>query len=69
MRTIEITEEAANALRYTRLTNPYTLPGEQWMVDNVCADMRRGGIDHAIVRDRNTVTVWRKTKRAMAGAV
>lgn len=69
MRTIELTEKQAEALKYYRLTEAYTLPGEQWMVDNVCADMVRGGIDHAVVPHAGGCTVWRKTKRAMVGAV
>jgi hypothetical protein len=67
--TIILTEKAALDLKYTRLTESYTLPREQWMIDNVCADMRRGGIDHAIVMKDGEATVWRKSKRAMVGNV
>ena len=68
MKTLELTVEAAEKLKYVRLTNPY-VPGERWMMDRVCDDMRAGGIDHAIVPMEGGLTVWRKSKRATAGLV
>jgi hypothetical protein len=40
------TEAATRGLR--PLTTTYS-PSEQWMVENVVADMKRGNIDHALV--------------------
>ena len=40
------------------LAGPYT-PGEDWMVQNVIGDMRRGGIDCALVEGKEGVEVWR----------
>lgn len=41
------------------LTTGYRLPDEQWMLDNVLADMRRGGITHVLVKQKGSVAVWR----------
>jgi hypothetical protein len=56
MRTITTTEAEARSLR--PLINPCT-EAENWIVENVCADMRRGGIDHAIVETPQGLEVWR----------
>ena len=45
---------------YRPLTSGYRLPQEQDMLDNVVADMRRGKIDHVLVRGRDGVSVWRR---------
>ena len=38
------------------MTRPYNLPSEQWMLENVLADMRRGKIDVVVIDNE----VWRK---------
>jgi len=50
-----------NALKqgYRPMTTGYNLPKEQWMLDNVLADMKRGEID-AVLVDDNGIEVWRK---------
>ncbi len=52
--------DKAEAAGYHALTLPYRLPGEQAMLDNVLADMRRGHISHVLVRERRGVAVWRR---------
>jgi len=32
---------------------------ENWIIENVCSDMRRGGIDHAVVAVNDGMEVWR----------
>ncbi|TAK98813.1 MAG: hypothetical protein EPO07_11500 [Verrucomicrobia bacterium] len=49
----------ARAAGYRALTNPYRLPEEQQMLDNVLADMRRGSISHCLVKSKGGVAVWR----------
>ena len=51
-----MTREQAMKLGYVSMTVPYNLPNEQWMLENVLADMRRCKID-AVVIDNE---VWRK---------
>jgi len=34
---------------------------EIWILENVCADMRRGGIDHAVVLAPGGLEVWRSS--------
>lgn len=51
---------------YRALTSRYRLPGEQWMLDGVLADMRRARVDHVVVREGLGLSVWR---RARAGAL
>ena len=60
MTTINI--RGARAAGYRAVTHGYELPQEQGMLDNVLADMRRGNIDHALVRGRGGVAVWRRAK-------
>jgi hypothetical protein len=50
-----------NALKqgYRPMTTGYNLPNEQWMLDNVLADMKRGEFD-AVLVDDNGIEVWRK---------
>lgn len=49
----------ARAAGYRALTVSYHLPREQGMLDNVLADLRRGHIDHVLVRTKSGVAVWR----------
>ncbi|MGZ4973507.1 MAG: hypothetical protein ACXWDN_12170 [Limisphaerales bacterium] len=58
--------KTAKAAGYCPLTTAYRLPHEQAMVDNVLADMRRGKIDHRLVKVLGGVSVWR---RSMFGRV
>ena len=50
----------ASASGYWGLTMPYRLPDEQWMLDNVLADMRRKDIEHVLVKEGSGVAVWRR---------
>lgn len=51
---------------YRPLTIGYELPEEQWMLDNVLADMKRGNVDTRLVpissgsKTIEVVEVWRK---------
>jgi hypothetical protein len=56
MKPITTTEAEARGLR--PLINPCT-EAENWIIENVCSDMRRGGIDHAIVETKHGLEVWR----------
>ena len=58
-KTREMTPNEALELGMRQLTTEYFLPREQTMLDNVLADMRRGGIFHAIVDLGRGPTVWR----------
>lgn len=51
-----LTESVARAQGYRPLTVPYRLPAEQWLLDGVLADMRRGEIDHVTVAKAWTET-------------
>jgi ATP sulfurylase len=53
-----MTAQEARAKGYRPLTTKY-IKKEQWMLDNVLADMRRGGIDHVLVEQDGGVEVWR----------
>jgi len=53
----------ARAAGYRALTNVYQLPNEQALLDGVLADMRRGRIQHVLVKVRGGVSVWRKGRR------
>jgi hypothetical protein len=55
-----ITPGQARRSGYRPITTGYRLPQEQWMLDNVIADMRRGGIDHQLVDGEIGPEVWRK---------
>ena len=55
-----LTTKRAKARRYRALTVPFELPREQWMLDGVVADLRRGRIDHVLVKARRGVAVWRR---------
>ena len=41
------------------MTNPYYVPAEDWMLQNVVADMQRGKIVFALVQVGLGVEVWR----------
>ena len=62
MRTI--TRKAARAAGYRALTNGYRLPQERALLNGVLADMRRGRIDHVLVKVWRGAAVWRKGRRA-----
>ena len=53
-------EKDAKAQGYRPLTNDYDLPKEQWMLNNVLADMERGNIDAVVVSGSSGVEVWRR---------
>jgi len=55
-----LTPKLARASRYRALTITYQLPQEQGLLDNVLADMRRGKIEHALVKEPAGVSVWRR---------
>ena len=60
MKRIITTKEAKEA-KYRAMTNPYILPAEAWMLDNVIEDMEQGKADYALVEIKpNEVEVWRK---------
>ena len=54
-----MTEIEARGLGFGRLTTPYRLPLEKALMDNVIADMRRGGIKYALVVTKGGTEVWR----------
>ena len=54
------TKTEAIAANYHPLTTAYHLPEEQAMMDNVIADMERGGINATLVTVRGGKEVWRK---------
>ena len=54
-----MTETEARGMGLGRLTTPYNLPLEKAMMDNVIADMRRGGIKYALVATKGGTEVWR----------
>ena len=56
---MHMTETEARGMGLGRLTTPYNLPLEKAMMDNVIADMRRGGIKYALVATRGGTEVWR----------
>lgn len=61
MRRPTITVKDAKEYGYRAMTQPYVLPQEQWMLDNVIGDMKRAGADYALVEVKvEQVEVWRK---------
>ena len=52
----------ARAAGYRAVTGSYQLPGEQGMLEKVLADLRRGDIDHVLVKAGRGVSVWRRSK-------
>lgn len=58
MKTTTITPIQATELGLKSLTYPYVLPDEQWMLDNILADLQ--GIRHELVEIEGVgVEVWR----------
>jgi len=55
----DCTKAEAEKKGYAPLTLPHT-KGEQWMLNNVIADMRRGGVQFLIVNEPEGLTVFRK---------
>ena len=46
---------------YRPLTTAYKLPGEQWMLNNILADMKRANTDIVFVgEDQKSVEIWKK---------
>ena len=59
LRGVHLRATEAAGLGFGRLTIPYKLPAEKEMLENVRADMERGGIKHALVIAGGGVEVWR----------
>ena len=59
-----ISEKDAESLGYRALTTGYNLPHEQWMLENVLSDMRRGNIDAVTVETESGTEVWRRAPSA-----
>jgi hypothetical protein len=56
-----ITPAVAGEAGYRAMTQPYVLPKEAWMLQNVMADMDRAKADYALVEVKpEEVEVWRK---------
>jgi hypothetical protein len=56
-----ITPKEAREAKYRAMTNPYILPKEADMLQNVVLDMIRGKADYALVAVADdAVEVWRK---------
>jgi hypothetical protein len=59
---------AAKAADYRPLTIGYQLPQERPMLDNVLADMRRGNINHCLVKTKGGAAVWRSFRSGTSAA-
>ena len=57
---IPINPREAQTAGYHALTIAYQLPCEQALLKNVLADLRRGNIDHVLVKEPAGVSVWRR---------
>lgn len=56
-----ITVKEAREAKYRAMTNPYVLPKEADMLQNVVLDMTRAKADYALVAvSEDSVEVWRK---------
>ena len=56
-----ITPKEAREANYRAMTQPYILPSEAWMLQNVVSDMVRAKADYALVAvGEYEVEVWRK---------
>ncbi len=62
MTTNTMSRRTAKAAGYRPLTSRFCLPDEQPLLSGVLADMRRGRINHVLVKDRLGVSVWRRGK-------
>ena len=56
----KVNTKEARASGYHALTCDYHLPREREMLASVLSDMRRGNIDHVLVRGKDGVAVWRR---------
>ena len=61
-----MTPQAAEAAGYRALTTEYKIPEEQWMMDRVLADMKRGGIDTVIVSMARGPEIWRRAPHSQS---
>ena len=53
-----ITKAQAQKRGLRPLSGPYS-EREKWMIENICADLRRGDITHAVIKTENSFEVWR----------
>jgi len=54
-------KQQAKSDGYRPFTTTYKLPGEQWMLDNILADMKRANADIVFVgEDQQLVEIWKK---------
>ena len=61
MRRVTIRPKEGKEYGYRAMTQPYVLPQELWMLENVVGDMKRAGADYALVEVKvEQVEVWRK---------
>ena len=65
MKVMNIVE--ARASGYRAVTFGYRWPEELGMLDRTLGDMRRGQIDHMVVRDGDGLAVWRRGASQAAG--
>ena len=63
MKIQKMNEQEAIKNGYRPLTTAYQ-PKEQWMLDNVLEDMKRGNIDAVLVPDSGGLEVWRRAPMA-----
>jgi len=55
------TKQQAKADGYRPITTAYKLPEEQWMLENILADMNRANADIVFVgEDQQSVEIWKK---------
>jgi len=53
-----ITRSTAEKRGLRPLAGPFS-EAEEWMIESLCADLRRGGIAHAVVDNLKSLEVWR----------
>jgi len=53
-----ITRTTAEKRGLRPLAGPFS-EAEEWMIESLCADLRRGGIAHAVVDNLKSFEVWR----------
>jgi hypothetical protein len=56
----KLTPEQAKAQGYKPLTNAFSLPPEQWMVDQLFAQLKRANAEGVLVATRNGAEVWKR---------
>jgi len=55
------TKQQAKSDGYRPITTAYKLPEEQWMLENVLADMNRANANIVFVgEDQQSVEIWKK---------